>query len=131
MVLTVESCEFATVVNLDARILLDALDQIARHCLRETVRPHQHLHASAALRQEHRRLTCRVATADHNYSLLGAELCFHERGAVINAPTGGGIQVWERRPVVLRSHSEHNRARGNVLPTVKLAPVRTFVADQA
>jgi hypothetical protein len=67
-----EPDHLAAGLDLDVGRLLDAPHQVARHAVGQAVGADQHQDMPHALRQEHRRLTCGVAAADHDDRLVAA-----------------------------------------------------------
>ena len=66
MRVTFEADDFRFEVQLDAGILFDSLDQVARHRVRQLTRAHQHVHLARGLRKENRRLSGGVPSAHHD-----------------------------------------------------------------
>ena len=72
---------------------------------------HEHVHAPGRLREEDRRLAGRVAAADDDHLLAGAELRLHERRAVVHAGALEPRQVRQGQLPVLGARGDDHRAR--------------------
>ena len=74
MEIAIQLGDLRTGTQLDRRTLLDAPDQVARHCLGQSSGSDQHVNLSRRLRQEHRCLTGGVAATDDDYFFALTEL---------------------------------------------------------
>ena len=95
--------------DLDRRVALDLVDEVARHRLAEVAAADQQAALRGALGQEHRRLAGRVAAADDHDRVAAAQLRLGLRGGVVDAAAlelaraaarrGGGTgRRWRSRP---------------------------------
>src|SRR5690349_3484102 len=84
VVSSLDSDDLSPGAELDFGMVLDTVDQVARHGVAETTGPDEHVDLPSLAGQEHGRLPCRVATAHDGHLFPGAEPLLHGRGAVIN-----------------------------------------------
>src|SRR5438309_1923904 len=75
---------FSVGMKFYVRSLFDPPDQVARHCLSQSVRSNQHINSSGRSRQKDCCLTGRVAAAHNNYFFTATQLSFQMRGPVID-----------------------------------------------
>src|SRR5258708_33064885 len=80
----------------------DSVDQIARHVLTQVRAANNECHGTAALGQEHSRLTCGVATPHDDYRCTRAESSFEWRRGVVDAVTFELFQTIDRQAPVSR-----------------------------
>ena len=118
-------------MQLDARVLGQALDQVARHGAGKLAGAHQHVHLARGLRKENRRLSRRVASAHHGDLFPLAQLRLDVGRAVVDPLALELLQVRDARLVVLRSGRDHDRARRQRFSAIEHDLVRAAVAVAA
>src|SRR5260221_14383880 len=89
--------DLGLVVQLDGRVFFDALNEIARHGIRQLAGARQHVDLARRLREKDSRLSRGVAATDNCHVLSFTELRFHKGSAVINSLAFELIEVAERR----------------------------------
>jgi len=94
----------------DARIFLDATDQVARHAFRQSFRAHQHVHMPAAASQKNGGLAGRISPADDDDFLVFAKLGLEMSGRVIDAGADEVRQVRQRRFAIFRAGGDDDGA---------------------
>src|SRR5258708_2206308 len=92
----------------------DSVDQIARHVLTQVRAANNECHGTAALGQEHSRLTCGVATPHDDYRCTRAESSFEWRRGVVDAVTFELFQTIDRQAPVSRASGRDDRPRDDV-----------------
>src|SRR5882762_4916480 len=127
----VESCQLRVTVQLDIRALFDATNQVARHAVRQTARAHQYVHATAGGCEKYRRLTRRVAPADHDDFLSLAKGGFQMRRGVVDAGAHEASYVLDVEYSILRTGGDQNYARTDEIPIRQQDPIRAGSAAQA
>jgi hypothetical protein len=68
--------------------------------------------------EEHRRLARRVAATDHDHLAVGAQLCLHKRGGVVDAPALELLEVGKGRFAVVRTGGDDHAARREALDLI-------------
>jgi hypothetical protein len=111
--------DFGLVVQLDGRIFFDALNEIARHRIRQLASAYEHVDLARRLRKKNSRLSRGVAATDNRHVLSFTELRFHEGRAVVNSLAFEFIQIAERRLVVLCAGGYDDGARRETVPVVQ------------
>ena len=111
-----KSDDLGPVMHLDCGIFRNALDQIARHGLRQVPERTSMMHVARGLGQEHSSLSGGVASTDDYNILVFAELRFDVRRAVINSLAFELLEIGEMRLVVLRAGGDDDGARRQLLP---------------
>ena len=94
----------------------DAVDQVARHRRLQPGAPHDQVQALHPGREEHDRLTCRVAAADQRHFFSLAQLGFDRGGPVRDPGALEGRQVRDVRPAVARAGGDHHGSRPHGAP---------------
>src|SRR5215831_6439621 len=125
-----EPDDLRAVMYVDLRILFDALNQVARHCLRQAVRSHQYVHLSSSLGQEHRGLSRRITAADDDDFFMATQLRFKESRPIIHAQAFEVRKVLDAWLVVLRSARDDDRLRGNRSSVIQINLVWPLIAIQ-
>ena len=98
-------------MQVDIRESGDAVDQIARHRRLQPGPAHDQVQALDPGREEHDRLTRRVAAADQRHLFSLAQLGFDRGGPVRDARALEGRQVRDVRPAIARAGRDHHGAR--------------------
>ena len=130
MVAPFERDDFGVGSEDDGGILFDATDQIARHGLGKSLRPHEHVHAPGGLCQKHRGLAGGVSAAHHDHFFTAAQLRFHERRAVVHARALELQQVLDGRLPIRGTGCDDDSARRHVQAIVDLNGVGLAVAGE-
>ena len=130
MAAAVQSGDFRLVVQLDLGIVGDALNQVARHGIRQLSRAHQDVDLARGLGKIDGSLSGRVASADHDDVFVLAELRLNVGRTVVNSLPFEILQIGDGRLVVLGAGGNHNRPRGQRGAVVEHDFVRTAAALQ-
>src|SRR5439155_2952498 len=112
--LTIQPGHLRVQVHVNASMRFDSVDQIPRHVLTQVRAANDERHGTAALGQEHCRLTRRVATPHDNYRCTRAESRFEWRRGVVDAVAFELFQTIDRQPPVSRASGGNDRPRGDV-----------------
>src|SRR5262245_54333587 len=72
MIVSFEANDFSLGSQLDGWILFNTSNEIAGHAFRHAVRSDEDMDSLGSLRQKNRRLSCRIASSDHNHFLATA-----------------------------------------------------------
>src|SRR6266849_1763624 len=101
MFLAIEPNNFSLIMQLDARVFLDALYQIAGHCVGQQTRTYKHVDLARGLRQEDGCLPGGISSAYYNDLFLAAQLRLHERRTIVDTLSLKLFSICNLRFVVL------------------------------
>ena len=97
----------------NARVVLQAVDQIARHVGAELSASDHHRNGACLVGQEHGRLPRRVAATDHYDGVAGAQFGLQVGGGVINASVFELGQPVDIEPSVAGAGGRDHRSPGH------------------
>ena len=100
--------------HMNASMRFDTVDQVPRHVLTQVRTAKNERHGTAALCQEHSRLTRRVATPNDHYRCTRAESSFEWRRGVVDAVAFELLPTIDRQAPVSRASGGNDRPRGDV-----------------
>ena len=108
--------------HFDQRVMLDPLDQVGGHRLRNAVAAHDHVHARARAGQVHGRLAGRVAGAYDHHVVAAALQRLGAPGAVVDAATEQLVDPVDLEPPPLHPRRGERHVGGHLLVAVRAQP---------
>src|SRR5262245_17643943 len=106
MAVTVDIADFVREQQLDIRLALDPITQVARHGDLETLPTYGKMHAPGALREDERCLPRRVRPADDDYGFSRPKLLTRPVGRKCDAEPLIIGDMRDRQPAVLHAERQ-------------------------
>src|SRR5690242_11187823 len=131
VIVALERHDFRPRPQIDGRVVFNAAYEIPRHGVGQSVPAHEHVNASAFVRQVHRCLTGGVATADDGDLLPRAHLTLHLGGGVVDSRTFEPREVLDRGPAILRAGCYDHTPRRHLRTVIHRDGVRMAAAGDA
>src|SRR5581483_2100391 len=97
MIIALKVDNFSTAVQLDARVLANALDEVARHSAGQLSAADQHVYAGGVLRKQYGSLSGGIGAAHHRHFLAPAKLRINEGCAIVDAFALELLEICETR----------------------------------
>jgi hypothetical protein len=116
-----QAADLGAVLDRDARVLVDAVDEVAGHRGRQVVAPDQDAYLAALARQEQGGLPGGVAAAEHGDPLAGAHAALGLGGGVVDAAARlQPVPALDLGPAVLGAGGQHHGPGGDLAAVGRL-----------